>query len=220
MTTRATTFVIGLYEEGAGDPSRTGTKAATLARLAARGFPVPPGFVVTIPACQRILTTMGAEESPDNRDIPGDVWAEILSRLPELGDDLLAVRSSGTAEDLAGASYAGQYETVLGVRGPEALANAIRHCLVSASSERVRAYAGPSADSSPMAVLVQRLVPADTAGVAFTANPVTGDDEILVSAVKGLGDRLVSGEATPDEWIGGRGVASCLRGRAEAGSVA
>jgi rifampicin phosphotransferase len=216
VTTRATMFVIGLDEEGAGDPARTGTKAATLARLAAQGFPVPPGFVVTVPACQRALAMMGAAVSPDGRYIPADVWAEVLSGLAELGDVPLAVRSSGTAEDLTAASYAGQYETVLGVRGPEALAEAISRCLASASSERVRSYAGPSAELIPLAVLVQRLVPADVAGVAFTANPVTGDAETLVSAVRGLGDRLVSGEVTPDEWVVRDDVTLCLRAAEEA----
>jgi phosphohistidine swiveling domain-containing protein len=211
MTATTRRFVLSLHEEGAGDPGETGTKAATLARLAARGFPVPPGFVVTIPACKRILATIDAEKSPSAADMPGDVWAEVLLGLRELGDGQLAVRSSGAAEDLAGASYAGQYETVLGVQGPEAVADAIGRCLASASSERVRAYAGRSSASSPMAVLIQRQVPADAAGVAFTANPVTGDAEIVVSAVKGLGDRLVSGEVTPDEWIVRDDEASCLR---------
>ncbi len=117
----------------------------------------------------------------------------------------MAVRSSGVAEDLGGASYAGQYETVLGVDDGDALCAAVRTCLASAETERVRAYGG---DSAPMAVLVQRQVPADAAGVAFSANPVTGDrHETLVSAVRGLGDRLVSGAATPDEWVVRDGVA-------------
>jgi phosphohistidine swiveling domain-containing protein len=217
MTTTPTRYVIGLHEESAGDPAQTGTKAATLARLLAGGFPVPPGFVVTISACERIFVKIdGAETSPGGEYIPGDVWTEVLTGLRELGEGFLAVRSSGAAEDLAGASYAGQYETVLAVQGPEAVAAAIGRCLASASSERVRAYAGPSSASSPMAVLIQRLVQADAAGVAFTANPVTGDDEILVSAVKGLGDRLVSGEVTPDEWIVRDDEASCLRAPEEA----
>lgn len=184
-------LVLGLSDPRCRDAGVAGVKAANLARLSASGFPVPEGFVVTRASCDRILAS-GA--------IPEDMWAEIRSSLDTLGDAALAVRSSGTAEDLAGASYAGLYETVLDVDGPNAVAAAIGRCLASASSERLRAYRGSDAPA-PMALLVQRMVPAESAGVAFTANPVTGDDEVLVSAVKGMGDRLVSGEATPDEWV-------------------
>ena len=186
-----TTFVIGLHDPAGPGPEVAGTKAATLAYLASRGFRVPEGFVVTTAACDRIRATVG---------IPREVWAEVLPRLDQLGNDPLAVRSSGLAEDLAEASYAGQYDTVLGVEGPEAVAERIGRCLASATSDQVRAYRGSDARSQ-MAVLVQRMVPAEAAGVAFTANPVSGDTEVLVSAVKGPGDRLVSGEATPDEWV-------------------
>lgn len=205
-------WLLNLDDAAASNPALAGTKAATLAGLKARGLPVPPGFVVTTAACQRILSAAGdTATSLMETGIPADVWAEILLGLRELGDIPLAVRSSGVAEDLAGASFAGQYESVLGVRGPVAVAKAIGRCLASASSARVRAYAGASAGSDPMAVLIQRLVPADAAGVAFTANPVTGDREVLVSAVRGLGDRLVSGEATPDEWVVKGDTPTCLR---------
>ena len=196
-----TNFVTGLHDPASLGPELAGTKAATLAFLASHGFAVPEGFVVTAAACDRILATA---------DFPHEVWAEVLLRLERLGDGPLAVRSSGLAEDLAGESYAGQYDTVLGVEGPDAVAEAIGRCLASATSERVRAYRGAEA-RAPMAVLVQRMVPADAAGVAFTANPVSGDTEVLVSAVKGLGDRLVSGEATPDEWVVRGHEVSCVR---------
>jgi pyruvate,water dikinase len=192
MDRAATKDVVGLAEEGAADPAMSGRKAATLAALAARGFPVPPGFVVTTAACERILATVdAAAEDLARAEFPGDVWAGIVSGMRQLGGGAVAVRSSATAEDLPDASYAGQYETVLGVSGPDEVAQAVRRCLASARSARVRAYSGSHRD--PMAVLVQRLVPAQAAGVVFTANPVTGDREILVSAVRGLGDRLVSG---------------------------
>jgi phosphoenolpyruvate synthase/pyruvate phosphate dikinase len=92
-------------------------------------------------------------------------------------------------------SYAGQYETVLGVEGLEAVAAAVRRCWASASAARVAAYErGRSAGAPRMAVLIQRLVPADASGVAFSANPVTGArDETLVSAVRG--PAAVTGQA-------------------------
>ena len=210
MDRAATKDVVGLAEDGAADPAMSGRKAATLAALAARGFPVPPGFVVTTAACERILATVDdAAEDLARAEFPDDVWAGIVSGLRQLGGGVVAVRSSATAEDLPDASYAGQYETVLRVSGPDEVAQAVRRCLASAWSARVRAYSGSHRD--PMAVLVQRLVPADAAGVVFTANPVTGDREILVSAVRGLGDRLVSGEATPDEWVVRGDEVRCLR---------
>lgn len=196
-----TELVVELHDPKVPGPDVAGTKAATLAQLASHGFPVPAGFVVTAAACERLCSTPEARQ---------EVWAEVLTHLEKLGDGPVAVRSSGLAEDLADASYAGQYDTVLGIEGSEALSDAIARCLSSAASERVRAYQGSDARSS-MAVLVQRMVPAEVAGVAFTANPISGDAEVLVSAVKGLGDRLVSGETTPDEWVVRGDEVSCVR---------
>lgn len=211
MTPVEKSFVVGLRDLSRHGPDEMGTKAAALAHLAAEGLRVPEGFVVTTAACEQILATTGdPPRALTAAGIPQEVWAEVLSQLEELGDGPVAVRSSSSAEDLPDASYAGQYETVLGVEGSEAVARAIRGCLASASSEQVRAYSG-SERRGPMAVLIQRMVPADAAGVAFTANPVSGDPEVLVSAVKGLGDRLVSGLATPDEWVVRAQDVSCVR---------
>lgn len=215
VTTSGTRFVIGLHDEAAGDPTTAGSKAATLASLAGKGFPVPEGFVVTTAATQHMVTTTRGDGQPaSSSPIDREVWDEIVTALAALGGGPVAVRSSGVAEDLAGASYAGQYESELNVHGSQAVGAAIARCLASAHSARVHAYAGDAPRTSPMAVLVQRMVPADAAGVAFTANPVTGDDEILVSAVRGLGDRLVSGTVTPDEWIV-RGDEAIRRGTPE-----
>lgn len=191
------------------DPALVGRKAANLARLAAAGLPVPLGVVVTAEACGRILDACGLGPDPTPEQVaacpvPGDLRDQLERALAPFGEAPLAVRSSGLAEDLAGASYAGQYETVLGVRGADAVADALRICLASAFSGRVTAYRATTREASaaPMAVLVQRLIDADAAGVAFTANPSTGDrDEVHVSAVRGLGERLVSGEASADECV-------------------
>jgi phosphohistidine swiveling domain-containing protein len=183
---------------------RIGSKAANLARLAAAGFPVPAGLVIPTDAFAR--------------------WPELQAALPEaarsLGEGSLAVRSSAAAEDLAGASYAGLYETFLDVDRDQ-LAEAVRRCWESTSSQRVTAYQhhrqqAPDGSAGPeppgMAVLVQRRIHPNAAGVAFTANPVSGArDEVVVTAVRGLGERLVSGEATGDQWIIRGGRASCVR---------
>ena len=191
--------VISLTEAADLDPGTArallGTKAANLARLIGAGFPVPSGVVVTPAAAVD--------------------WGRAQARLRKAVTDLggghgqrFAVRSSALAEDLAGASFAGQYETVLDA-GPADVPGAVRQVLDSAASARVSAYrhAHPQAatgDStgSGMAILVQVMVEARAAGVAFTANPVSGDrDEIVITAVRGLGERLVAGEAIGDQWV-------------------
>lgn len=165
-----------------------GHKAAMLSRLRAAGFPVPDGFV--IPAAVTVL-----DDGLRNA---------VLKAAAELGGGPFAVRSSGVDEDGEYASHAGQYTTVLGVEDGTQLLVAIQECWSSGCSAHARAYRaahglGPEA---PLAVLVQRMVPAVAAGVSFTADPVTGDrTRTMVSAVRGLGDRLVSGAATPDEWV-------------------
>lgn len=193
----ATPAVFGIDEDAATDVGLAGHKAANLARLIALGFPVPPGVVMSTEAVDRIRA-LGM--------VPEDLRDQVALALRDLGRDPVAVRSSGSAEDLPGASFAGQYETVLGVDGVDAVEEAVMRCATSARSKRVAAYAaGRVGDAVPagpgMAVLIQAMVRAEAAGVAFTADPVTGDrDEVLVSAVRGLGDRLVGGETTPDEW--------------------
>ncbi|HEU5420231.1 MAG TPA: PEP/pyruvate-binding domain-containing protein [Streptosporangiaceae bacterium] len=205
--------VVSLAEAARLDPARArallGTKAANLARLAGAGFPVPAGVVVTAAAAA-------------NRD---QAIARLRSAAAELGgrDQRFAVRSSAIAEDLAGASYAGQYGSVLDV-GLEDLPQAVQQVADSADSARVSAYrrAHPrtaAADSSGpgMAVLVQVMVAAGSAGVAFTANPLTGArDEVVITAVRGLGEPLVAGQATGDQWIVSDGRAERTRATGEA----
>jgi rifampicin phosphotransferase len=213
--------VITLSEAARLDPAESrallGAKAASLARMLGAGFPVPPGVVVTV----------AAEADWEQ------AYARLRTHAAELGGirgQRFAVRSSASAEDLAGASFAGQYETVLDADLDE-LPDAVREVFDSATSARVAAYrqahpeaaatAGPAGDPSAagagMALLVQIMVAARAAGVAFTANPLTGDrDEVVISAVRGLGDRLVSGQATGDQWIVRDGRASCTRATEQA----
>lgn len=194
---QATSSVHSLDTLESRDPALVGTKAATLARLRAAGFPVPDGFVLS-----GISVT----------DLGRPATRETIDRaLGILGTDPVAVRSSASAEDLAGASFAGQYETVLGVAGLDAVLEAAAIVLRSGTTDRVNRY-GQDRDAAgagaAINVLVQRMVPAEVAGVAFTADPLTGDrGRVTVSAVRGLGDRLVSGEAQPEEWVVGGDVA-------------
>lgn len=138
----------------------------------------------------------------DRTVLPARLEAAIASVAEHFGDATLAVRSSAVREDLPHASFAGQYDTVLGVRTAAALRSAVLSCWTSAVSERVRSYQPAAAAPSPLAVMVQLQLVPNVAGVAFTADPITGDrSKVLVSAVPGLGDALVSGRTAPDEWV-------------------
>jgi phosphohistidine swiveling domain-containing protein len=164
-----------------------GGKASVLAELAAVGFPVPPGFVVT----------GGWRDDPRFDE-------QLTTAASRLGAGRFAVRSSGIAEDLPDASYAGLYETYLDVP-VEGIGAAVRRCFAAASSDRVAAYHRRQNDggggAAEMAVLVQVMVDAVTAGVAFTAHPVTGDrGQTVVTAAAGLGEPLVSGDTIGEEW--------------------
>ena len=176
--------VVALAEAGAADRTVLGGKAAVLAELLAAGFPVPAGIVVTTAALD-----------------DADLDTRLACLAGRLGADRFAVRSSAVAEDLPDASYAGLYETYLDVPGT-GLGDAVRRCFAAAASERVTAYHHRHGGAAAaMAVLVQVMVDARCAGVAFTAHPVTGDrNHTVVTAVPGLGDRLVSGETTGAEW--------------------
>lgn len=178
--------VVGLTDGAALRRTLVGSKAANLAIVMQSGFRVPDGLVITTEA----------------GDVDDGLVDEIIRRL---GDGPLAVRSSAIAEDLEDASFAGLYETYLNVQGRDQLADAIGACRQSAHSERLSTYTGHR-EASAMAVLVQPMVDSVVAGVAFSADPVTGvRDRVVVNAMAGLGDRLVGGEATPDQWVVSKG---------------
>jgi pyruvate,water dikinase len=186
-------WIVPLAE--ARDIGQVGGKAINLCRLIQAGLPVPDGFVVT---------TTTFREAMAARRMPEDVACRIRQAYERLGEPTVAVRSSATAEDLAGASMAGQYETFLDVVGADAVVATVERCWQSLQSTRVQIYlAERSIDPTDVAVavIVQRLVPAEVSGVLFTANPRTGaTGEMVVEAVYGLGEGLVSGAVQPDVY--------------------
>jgi phosphohistidine swiveling domain-containing protein len=196
-----------LHDPMARDQGRMGTKAAVLATLAQAGFPVPVG---------RVIAADAFAGAADAVPLPEPVLAALRQIAESYGATPLAVRSSALAEDLPHSSFAGQYETVLDVRGATALEAAVRQCqasIHSASASAYRAHQGID-DRRPMAVLVQHLVEADAAGVVLGADPITGDrSRALVSAVRGSGARLVSGEAEPEDWLVTSKATHCRRHR-------
>ncbi|MQB01364.1 MAG: hypothetical protein GEU78_13910 [Actinobacteria bacterium] len=187
QATRATAVLVGLDDPVAEVPAIAGNKAATLAVLRRAGFEVPPGVVVPAGSLSVVAD-----------ELPASVQAALL-KVPELLEARpWAVRSSSTAEDSEQASFAGQFETVLGVEA-DGLADAVRRVWRSGVSDRVRAYAG-GRGRGRMAVLIQPMIAAEAAGVAFTTDPVSGRHRTVIEAVEGLGERLVSGGATPERW--------------------
>jgi phosphoenolpyruvate synthase/pyruvate phosphate dikinase len=179
--------ILTLEDPAAAHAARTGGKAAALARLAAH-HRVPAGFVV-----------VGAVA-------PGailDAYAALGARSGE-AEPAVAVRSSAADEDGQETSFAGQHDTFLGVRGARALLAAVAACRDSATTERALAYRrahGVAAPAALLPVLVQLLVPADASAVVFSRNPVAPERcEVLVNAGLGLGESIVGGTVTPDEW--------------------
>jgi pyruvate,water dikinase len=119
-------------------------------------------------------------------------------------DPLVAVRSSAIGEDGAESSFAGQHETILNVRGVEAVTDAVLECWRSCANERATAYRATRGIDGPprIAVLVQQMVPSDVSAIAFGVDPVTQDRTVVViDAAAGLGDRIASGEITPDHYV-------------------
>ncbi len=228
-------LVLALDDPGAA-PELAGSKGASLGRLARAGFRVPAGFHVTTAAYldfldggslrEELLAAVSAVGGPDvaaseaaaarigelfaGQPVPASTAAAIAAAYAVLGDDVpVAVRSSATVEDLPGLSAAGQHDTYLNVHGSAAVIDAVRRCWASLWSARAigyRAERGIAPGDVSIAVVVQRLVPAEAAGVLFTIDPVCGAaDQVVVSANWGFGDSVVAGDVTPDAAVVDRG---------------
>jgi pyruvate,water dikinase len=223
--------VIPLEALDRGAIERGGGKGANLGELIAAGLPVPAGFCVTTAAYRQAVVATGLDVAiegalhdvrPDDPastgraaariavlfqdlQLPEDLAEEIVNAYRTLGMPPVAVRSSATAEDLPGASFAGQHATSLNVHGADELLDAVRHCWASvwsASAIAYREHHGFRHDRIAIAVVVQRLIAAEVSGVMFTANPVNGArDEIIVNAAFGLGEAVVGGSTTPDSFV-------------------
>lgn len=209
-----------------------GGKAINLARMTQAGLPVPPGFTVTTEAYDEFLRQSGAGDEisrlvqsidykdPDQltqatdkirdlllaTDLSEAVREVIDAAHGKLGPEpFLAVRSSGTAEDLAAASFAGLHDTYLDVKGVTELHDAIRRCWASFWTARATAYRhdhGFDHFEASIAVVVQMMVASEVSGVMFTGNPLTAaTNEFLINASWGLGEAVVQGIVTPDEYV-------------------
>jgi len=167
-----------------------GGKGAQLGAMVQAALPVPDGFCVTTHAYRGGMT-------PELRE-------KIARSYTAMGSPAVAVRSSATAEDLPGASFAGQQDTILNVSGADAVIEAVEQCWRSLFTERAVSYRRDRKipdESVAMAVVVQRMVDAQAAGVLFTVHPVSGAiDELVIEAALGLGDKVVSAQVTPDRY--------------------
>lgn len=231
-------YTVTLSELSPSAISQAGGKGVNLARLLQAAFPVPPGFVVTTDAYAHFVAHNQLQEElmrlaqgvdprqPESFEQASEAIRILFARgemAPELREDLLAayeqleapavaVRSSATAEDLSSASFAGQQESYLNVRGPEAFLQTIVRCWSSLWTARAMSYRqrqGVAPEQVSMAVVVQTMLFADASGVLFTINPMTGSrGEMLINAIWGLGEALVSGQVTPDSFSISRGDGS------------
>jgi pyruvate, water dikinase len=203
--------LLDFADDGCREVALAGGKGASLARMSALGLPVPPGFVVPADALAAAVDADALRAALPDAERAQAIVAEAQPP-PEIGDayDALgddppvAVRSSACAEDSEAASYAGQQETYLHVRGRDAVHDRVRDCWGSFFSERAIFYRSRkgSLDDLGMAVVVQRMVHADVAGVLFTCDPVHHRrDRMVVEAVIGLGEAAVSGRVTPDHYV-------------------
>lgn len=207
-----------------------GGKGANLGRLTAAGFDVPPGFVVSVSAYIEHMESLREMVSNElatvdfndavkldsctalirkwitEAEMPAAASRDIVQAYEKMGADLfVAVRSSGTSEDLEGASFAGLHDTYLDIRGKDSLLDAVKRCWASMWSARATFYRnsqGFDHFTSSIAVVVQTMVESEVSGVMFTGNPLnSATDEIMINASWGLGEAVVSGIVTPDELI-------------------
>ena len=223
------TFIKQFAELGSSDLDQAGGKAANLGELTRAGLPVPPGFVVATAAYRSYVAEHQLDERITALATPSDdpagydeasaqiralfadelseaLRAEIAEAYATLGDGMpVAVRSSATAEDLPEASFAGQQDTYLNVRGLEDLLVAVRDCWASLWTARAMAYRarqGVDPATISLAVVVQQMIDAESAGVMFTANPSNGRRaETVISAAWGLGESVVSGAVNTDNVV-------------------
>ncbi len=223
--------ILWFSEIGVGDTATVGGKGANLGELTRAGLPVPPGFVVTSQAYLDAIERSGVRQAlrdlaatPQTSDpeelgrfatkaqelvagtpLPEELAAAVLEAYHRLGDRVrVAVRSSGTAEDTAGTSFAGMNVTFTNVAGDDELLAKIVECWSSIYGRRVASYRTITGltDEPTLAVVVQEMIPSERSGVMFTADPATDEtDRLVIEAALGQGEVVVSGLVEPDTYV-------------------
>jgi len=222
-------FILWFEEVDKASLPLVGGKGANLGEMTKAGIPVPPGFIVSVSAYEFFLMKTKFDEEIrkllENLDVndsktlvstayeiqrrilslpmPPEISREIRDAYGKLGGPV-AVRSSATAEDVPEASFAGQQKSFLNVEGEENVIKAVQECWASLFEPRAifyRTQMGFDHFKVKIAVPVQKMVQSEVSGVMFTVDPVTGDDRIVIEAVWGLGEAIVSGSVNPDMYI-------------------
>ena len=221
-------YVSYFNEIGKKDLVLAGGKGANLGELFNNGFPVPPGFCITTDAYKLIVKDEKLNElikklenlKADDIESIANIGQEIRNKIKEMpvseavkiavygawnnigADDFYAVRSSATAEDLPGMSFAGQQDTYLNIKGYENLMDAVQDCWASLFTDRAISYRiknGFDHEHVALSVVIQKMILSEASGIMFTADPITGNRNVLnIDAGFGLGEALVSGLVTPD----------------------
>ncbi|MGB0385564.1 MAG: PEP/pyruvate-binding domain-containing protein [Ardenticatenaceae bacterium] len=225
------TYTIPFQRLSKNDIPSAGGKGANLGEMTTAGFPVPGGFVLTTAAydafvgehgLQQQIVALASTVSADNPqssekaseqikrlflggEIPTDIAETLLGAYTEMNESAVAVRSSATAEDLPDASFAGQQETYLNVQDKGTLLEAVKHCWASLWTARAITYRikqGIEPAEVSLAVVVQKQIGSEVSGVAFSLNPNNNDyDEAVINSNFGLGESIVSGQVTPDNFV-------------------
>ncbi len=232
-------MVVPFEELSKDDTPLAGGKGANLGELAAAGFPVPPGFVITAPAYLAAMEGGGVRHELVEQELALDAadpaaLAETSTRLRELvhkvgvgdalraeildayrvlvarqgGDRFVAVRSSATAEDTAGTSFAGMNETFTNVAGEDELIERVVECWMSMFGQRVVSYRASQGltDEPAIAVVIQAMIPSERSGVMFSADPSTSDtSRIVIEGAFGQGEVVVGGQVEPDTYLVAKG---------------
>jgi pyruvate,water dikinase len=224
-------YVLWFHEIDKDDVDKVGGKGANLGEMTQAGFPVPEGFVVTSSAYKHMIDVNNLQDkikavlkgldvedavalnraSKQVKDLiekspfPKDIEEQVFKAYDKLGQDpWVAVRSSATAEDLPQASFAGQQETYLNVRGDASVIVHVRKAWASLFEPRAIYYRVQQKFDHfkvALAVPVQRMVQSDVSGIMFSINPVTNDkSKIVIEAIWGLGENIVQGSVTPDHY--------------------
>jgi phosphoenolpyruvate synthase/pyruvate phosphate dikinase len=222
-----TEYAASLSKASACNPAHTGSKGAALARMVSEKVPVPAGFAVTTSAFHTVAESLAADlhilsdsgSTSENAlreasghvrrailesDFPRGTIAQSRAEWKKIGSPAVSVRSSSTAEDLADASFAGQYESYLNVTSFGEILEKIKLVWASLHSPHAIGYRrrhGMSHSDALMAVVVQTQLTPDASGVLFTRDPVTGKNQIVISAARGLGEGVVAGTAEVDRFV-------------------
>lgn len=186
------TYIKNFSEISKDDKDEVGGKAASLGEITNLKISIPAGFVITTKAFEEF-----------REGIPQELEDEILKAFDELGTSRVAVRSSAVSEDSSSASWAGQLESFLNI-GRDNLIDYIKECWNSIDSDRAVAYAEDknlTEKDLVVAVIVQKMLDSEASGVLFTKNPINNKEEILIEGIYGLGELIVQGMITPDNFI-------------------